>query len=173
VSTASRKRPIKPAPPLKLLFICTHNRCRSILAEALANHLGKGALLATSAGSQPAGAVHPQTLQGLQRHGVPVEGLHSKSWDTLEHFAPDFVITVCDDAAQEACPLWFGKTPQVHWGLADPSALAADPEACRQAFDRTIAILTTRLRLLREGVVIGMKRHKLQQLLRALADTDA
>ena len=163
-----RKREAKP--PLRLLFICTHNRCRSILAEALANQIGAGLVTAASAGSEPAGAVHPLTLQSLQRHAVPTAGLYSKSWDDLASFAPDFVITVCDNAAAETCPLWLGSARKVHWGLSDPSSVATDTDV---AFDKTIAILTTRLQHLREGLVIGMNKRKLEQLLKALADMPA
>jgi len=157
-------------PPLKLLFICTHNRCRSILAEALANQIGGGLLLAVSGGSEPAGIVHPLTLEHLQQHGIPVTGLRSKSWDELEDFEPDFVITVCDKAAAEPCPLWFGKALQVHWGLPDPSA--QDPGAATtQAFDEVIALLTSRLRWIREGVEQRLDLQALIMLIRALADT--
>lgn len=155
-------------PPLKLLFICTHNRCRSIVAEALTNHVGAGLLLAASAGSEPAGAVHPLTLEHLQRHGIPVAGLYSKSWDELEEFEPDFVITVCDKAAAEPCPLWFGKALQVHWGLADPSVAGADADA---AFAMLIRLLNTRLGWIREGVRQGLDPQALIMLIRALADT--
>jgi len=157
-------------PPLKLLFICTHNRCRSILAEALANQIGGGLLLAASGGSDPAGAVHPLTLEHLRQHGVPVTGLRSKSWDELEDFEPDFVITVCDKAAAEPCPLWFGKALQVHWGLPDPSAQASGP-AATQAFDEVIALLSSRLRWIREGVEQRLDLQALIMLIRALADT--
>ncbi len=173
---AKPRRKREPKPPLRLLFICTHNRCRSILAEALANQIGAELLTAASAGSDPADAVHPLTLQSLQRHGIPTLGLRSKSWDGLGEFAPDFVITVCDKAAAESCPLWLGTARKVHWGLSDPSSLSTDsanpttPADIDAAFDTTIAILTTRLQHLREGLVIGMNKRKLEQLLKALAD---
>jgi arsenate reductase len=157
--------------PLRILFICTHNRCRSILAEAIANHLGGGRLLAASAGSEPASEVHPLTLQNLQLHGIAATGLRSKSWDELADFAPHFVITVCDNAAAESCPLWLGKTRPLHWGIADPSLIAADEIACRRAFDQTIAILTARLRWLCEGVNQGLNLQGLEQLIKALGIT--
>lgn len=156
---------------LRILFICTHNRCRSILAEAIANHVSDGYLQAASAGSMPAGTVHHQTLQSLQRHGIPAENLRSKSWDELRNFAPHFVIAVCDDAAAEPCPLWLGKTRPLHWGLADPGLLATDETSARKAFDHTIAILTARLLWLREGVNQGLNLQGLEQLIKALADT--
>ncbi|MDG2174758.1 MAG: arsenate reductase ArsC [Gammaproteobacteria bacterium] len=106
---------------MKILFICTHNRCRSILAEAIARHCGKGLLKPASAGSQPAGVVDPLTLEALTRHQIPADGLQCKSWNDLKEFNPDLVITVCDSAAAEACPVWLGRAVKVHWGLADPS----------------------------------------------------
>lgn len=157
--------------PLRILFICTHNRCRSILAEAIANHVGGGRLLAASAGSEPSGEVHPLTLQSLHRHAIPVTALRSKSLDELANFVPHFVITVCDNAATEPCPLWLGKNRPLHWGLADPSLLAADEIASRKAFEQTIAILTARVRWLHEGVNQGLNLQGLEQLIKALADT--
>ena len=157
--------------PLRILFICTHNRCRSILAEAVANHVGGSFIIAASAGNEPAEEVHPLTLQSLQRHGISAAGLRSKSWEELHDFVPHFVITVCDDAALEPCPLWLGRTRPLHWGLADPSLLAADDVVSRKAFDQTIAILTARLRWLREGVNQGLNLQGLGQLIKALADT--
>lgn len=161
----------QPKLPVKLLFICTHNRCRSILAEAIATEVGGDFLQAASAGSEPAGAIHPLTLHNLERHRIPAEGLRSKSVNELEAFSPDFVITVCDKAAAEPCPLWLGKSRPFHWGLADPSALATDEVGSEQAFDQTIATLTTRLRWLRAGVEQGLDMQGLVMLISALADT--
>jgi arsenate reductase len=131
---------------MKILFICTHNRCRSILAEAIANHFSEGQIEAASAGSEPAGAVHPMTLKALEFHNIPVAGLYSKSWEEMEDFEPDFVITVCDSAAHEPCPLWFGKSLRAHWNLKDPSTVVgSDPEKLA-AYGETIALLTVRIR---------------------------
>jgi len=130
---------------MKLLFICTHNRCRSILAEAVTNYYGKGQVLAKSAGSQPAGKVHPLSLKYLQKMGIPTEGLSSQSWDEHEAWQADIVITVCDSAANEACPLWFGQSLRVHWGLADPSKLEGTEEDIERAFIKTIETLTRRI----------------------------
>ena len=130
---------------LKIIFICTHNRCRSILAEAVAQHLGAGKIIAASAGSEPAGKIHPLTFDALKTVGISVAGLRSKSWHELEDFAPDVVITVCDNAANEVCPLWFGKAEKVHWGLADPSALEGTSESVSLAFQNTIDTLMARL----------------------------
>jgi arsenate reductase len=141
---------------LKILFICTHNRCRSILAEAISRHAstrcqlernGQATLDVRSAGSHPEGVVFPGTLTYLERQGISTEGLVSQSWDDLEEFAPDIVITVCDNAAGETCPLWMGKAAKVHWGLPDPSKLA--DEAMQQGmFDQVGRMMKQRLTLL-------------------------
>ncbi|MFK4752057.1 arsenate reductase ArsC [Oceanobacter antarcticus] len=128
---------------MKLLFVCTHNRCRSIVAEAVARSVLDDRFEVRSAGSQPAGEVYPGTLVALQRHGISATGLMSQSWDAFELFAPDYVITVCDSAASEACPLWIGAGSKVHWGLADPSKIA-DAAAQSEAFDQLIATLKQR-----------------------------
>ncbi len=135
---------------LKILFICTHNRCRSILAEAIARHVSEGALEVRSAGSQPAGQVFPGTLRYLESQGMSVDGLQSQSWDELESFAPDIVITVCDSAAGEACPLWMGDTARVHWGLPDPSK-QSDETLQQEMFGQLGQMMQQRLRLLAEA----------------------
>lgn len=130
---------------MKLLFICTHNRCRSILAEALTNHYGKGFLVARPAGSQPAGEIHPLTIKHLSEAGIPTDDLCSQSWDEHESWNPDVVITVCDSAAGESCPIWFGKSVKVHWGLADPSSLKCSEEEIAKGFRNTISLLKNRI----------------------------
>ena len=119
---------------MKLLFICTHNRCRSILCEAIASQRGAGFLEAASAGSAPVDEVHPLTLRYLEERGYQTAGLRSQSWHDLEGFEPDRVITVCDSAAGEACPLWMGEVEKHHWGLPDPSRVEGDDEAVRSSF---------------------------------------
>ena len=119
---------------MKLLFICTHNRCRSILSEAITNQRARGILTAASAGSAPVDAVHPLTLRFLQERGYDTAGLASQSWVDLKAFEPDRVITVCDTAAGEACPLWMSDVEKVHWGLPDPSRVDGDDETVRAAF---------------------------------------
>ena len=101
--------------PLTLLFICTHNRCRSVIAEVVANQRYGDRVLAYSAGSAPAGEVHPLTLKYLTERGYSVEGLKSQSWDEFAECGVDIAITVCDSAAGEACPLWMGDTQRLHW----------------------------------------------------------
>ena len=136
--------------PLHVLFVCTHNSARSVLAEALLNHLGHGRFVAFSAGSHPRPDQRPNplALQVLQEAGIAVEGLASKSWDTFaDPDAPhmDLVITVCDNAAGESCPLWPGGPAVAHWGHADPSAGSAPDAVKLQAFRRTLFLLRRRL----------------------------
>lgn len=141
---------------MKILFVCTHNRCRSILAEAVSRQLGGALLEVRSAGSQPAGQVHPLSLKYLAQAGYSTDGLRSQSWDAFEDFAPDLVVTVCDSAAGEACPVWFGKTVKVHWGLKDPSALSGSEEDVKAAFLATIGTLEKRIQsLLDAGPLAG------------------
>src|SRR5258708_35894881 len=114
------------ASPFNVLFLCTGNSARSIIAEALLNAIGRGRFRAHSAGSGPAGQVNPFALETLRRHGLPIEGLRSKGWNEFAAAgAPemDFVFTVCDRAAAESCPLWPGGPMRVHWGVNDPAAV--------------------------------------------------
>ena len=119
---------------MKLLFVCTHNRCRSILCEAIASQRGAGFLEAASAGSAPVDEVHLLTLRYLEERGYQTTGLQSQSWEDLAAFNPDRVVTVCDSAAGETCPLWMGEVEKHHWGLPDPSRVEGDDEAIRSAF---------------------------------------
>lgn len=153
---------------MKVLYMCTHNRCRSILCEAITNHLADGIIEARSAGSHPAGVVHPLTLKYLSLAGIPTDNLHSKSWDEMEHFSPDLVVTVCDAAAGEACPIYFGDSLKVHWGLQDPSALEGSEEEKRQAFIDSIHIITSRtnrlLELIKHTSDIGTLHAELDKI---------
>lgn len=130
---------------MKILYICTHNRCRSILSEAITNHIARDVITARSAGSQPSGVVHPLSLQHLQEAGIATDGLTSQSWDEYEAFAPDVVVTVCDSAAGETCPVWFGQAVKVHWGLADPSKIDGSEEEKAAGFRACIAEITDRV----------------------------
>ena len=154
---------------MKILYICTHNRCRSILSEAITNHMSSNptmcSIQAKSAGSQPVGEVHPLSIQYLQETGIPTEGLVSQSWDELESFAPDIVITVCDSAAGETCPVWFGKTIKVHWGLADPSKVEGNDEEKAKAFRDTIAEIQQRVT---ELLTLANKKLSQEELRSAL-----
>jgi arsenate reductase len=132
---------------MKILYICTHNRCRSILSEAVTNDFSVGKdgkdgkdrkIVAKSAGSQPAGEVHPLSIQYLQEANISTDGLCSQSWDEFEAFEPDLVVTVCDSAAGESCPVWFSHSLKVHWGLVDPSKLQGSEAHIAEAFRATI-----------------------------------
>jgi protein-tyrosine-phosphatase len=127
-----------------VLFLCTGNSARSILAEALLNHLGGGRFTACSAGSHPKGRPHPLALATLQSRELPIDGLRSKSWEEFTRLsAPpiDFIFTLCDDAATEPCPVWPGHPVTAHWGLPDPAAVEGDDATRRRAFDETFRLL--------------------------------
>ncbi len=139
--------------PLNVLFLCTHNSARSILAEALLNHLGQGRFKGFSAGSSPRANQQPNPLglQVLREAGIATEGLHSKSWDAfaLPGAPPmDLIITVCDNAAGEVCPIWPGHPATAHWSYADPSAGDAPDAQKLIAFRHTLLLLRQRLELL-------------------------
>jgi arsenate reductase len=141
--------PDQDAKPFNVLFLCTGNSARSILAEALMNQLGNGLFRGFSAGSFPKGEVHPVALDLLRKSGHDVSGLRSKSWD--EFSAPgapqmDFVFTVCDNAANEVCPIWPGQPMTAHWGLPDPAAVVEDEVEQRLAFAETYRMLSNRIR---------------------------
>jgi protein-tyrosine-phosphatase len=136
------------APPFRMLFLCTHNSARSILSEALANHLGAGRVEAFSAGSQPSGRVNPNALAALRKLGVSTDGLHSKSWNEFaqpDAPAMDLVVTVCGNAARESCPVWPGSPQAVHWGYEDPSDASGGPDAVAAAFLDTARRIADRL----------------------------
>ena len=154
---------------MKLLFICTHNRCRSILAEAIANHVGGPNIVAASAGSSPQGVVHPLSLKYLQEHQISIDGLKSQSWSEFEGFNPDAILTLCDSPAQEACPAWFGSSVQVHWGLEDPSKGDGDELQQRQLFNNTIEILERRVKSLLEHDLSSLSGASLKDTLQGIA----
>ncbi len=142
-----------PKKPLNVLFLCTHNSARSILAEALLNHLGQGRFKAFSAGSSPRDNQQPNPLglQVLRAAGIAAEGLRSKSWDEFAGAdAPqmDLIITVCDNAVGEVCPYWPGHPATAHWGYADPSAVEGTAEQKLAAFRQTLQAIRHRLSLL-------------------------
>lgn len=160
-----------PHAPFNILFLCTGNSARSILAEGLMNHLGAGRFRAYSAGSQPMGRVNPLALETLATLGCATEGYASKRWDVFAAAdAPkmDFVITVCDSAAGEACPYWPGAPVTAHWGFPDPSHAEGDEELKRAAFLKTAQAITLRLRLLLALPVESLDRLSLQHHLREI-----
>lgn len=129
---------------MNVLFLCTGNSCRSILAEATFNHLAPAGWKAMSAGSQPTGQVHPRSLALLAREGISTEGYHSKSWDNLP-ITPDIVITVCSSAAGETCPAYLGPVLRSHWGVEDPAHATGTDEEIDAAFMAAYRILRTRI----------------------------
>ena len=154
---------------MKVLFLCTANSCRSILSEALFNHLAPANMHAYSAGSQPKGEVHPQALAALRRAGVSTTGLSSKGTEVHVELAPELVITVCDKAAGDACPIFFGPALKAHWGLADPSELVGAPAQIEIAFDATVAIIQNRLSAFFAAQPSTLSRESLQAELRRIA----
>ena len=159
-----------------VLFLCTGNSARSIMAEVLLNHFGKGRFRAFSAGSQPRGAVHPLTLQTLERGHLPTDGLRSKSWDEFaQPGAPelDFVFTVCDRAAQEVCPLWPGQPMTAHWGIEDPALAEGTVEQQQRAFNMALRALDARLRLFTSLPLESLSGLALQRQLDAIGGTHA
>lgn len=151
---------------MKILFLCTANSCRSILCEAVFNHLAPQGMKAYSAGSQPKGEVHPLSLQTLEKAGISTAGLLSKSSDVHVNLAPDFVITVCDKAAGEACPVFFGPATKAHWGLADPSEYQGTEEEIEAAFEATLEQIKTRIEAF---LALPLSRLSAEQLKAELA----
>ncbi len=151
-----------PSPHNHVLFLCTGNSARSILAEAILNHKAKDAFKAYSAGSHPTGKVRPEALKQLELAGISIEGLRSKSWD--EFAAPgappiNFVFTVCDNAANEVCPLWPGQPMTAHWGIPDPAAVKGTPEEIERAFRNAFSVLDRRI-----GLFLSLPLSTLEQM---------
>ena len=129
---------------MNILFLCTGNSCRSVLSEGTFNHFAPEGLKAISAGSQPAGQLHPRAVALLHRKGISTEGYYSKSWDDLP-VTPDIVVTVCSSAAGESCPAYLGPVLRTHWGLDDPGHVEGTEEEIEAAFERTYDIILARL----------------------------
>ena len=162
--------------PLNVLFLCTHNSARSILAEALLNTMGKGRFLAYSAGSSPRAnqQPHPLGLQVLQKVGISTEGLHSKSWDVFaDPDAPkmNLIITVCDNAAGEICPVWPGHPATAHWSYPDPSEGEGTDAEKLEAFRKTLHAIKRRLELFCSLPDAKLEQSILQTSARQLANT--
>ena len=160
--------------PLNVLFLCTHNSARSILAEALLNHLGKGKFKAYSAGSSPREnqTPNPLAIVTLEKAGIATAGLSSKSWDVFaEPNAPhmDLVITVCDNAAGEVCPYWPGQPATAHWGYADPSAGTGTDAEKLEAFSQTLHLIRRRLEIFTSLPSSSLNKLTLQNTARDLA----
>jgi len=148
--------------PLNVLFLCTHNSARSVIAEAILNKLGRGNFRAYSAGSQPSGRINPHALQMLGGLGYDMSGFRSKSWNEFtKPGAPvfDFVFTVCDNAAGETCPVWPGQPMTAHWGLPDPSLATGTDAEVAHAFNETHRMLAMRI-----GIFVALPLKKLAAL---------
>ena len=160
--------------PFNVLFLCTGNSARSILAEAYLNSAGKGRFAAYSAGSHPAGRVNPFALELLKNSRLETKGLRSKSWD--EFAGPDapkldFVFTVCDNAAGEVCPIWPGRPLTAHWGIGDPAAVQGSDQDRRKAFLKAFSELSTRINLLLALPFEKLERQALQRKLQEIGKT--
>jgi arsenate reductase (thioredoxin) len=158
-----------------VLFLCTGNSARSILAEAILNHKARGSFHGYSAGSHPSGTVRPEALGQLERAGIERSGLRSKSWD--EFAAPgapamDFVFTVCDHAAQEACPLWPGQPMTAHWGIPDPAAVQGTPEQIERAYRDAFLVLDRRISLFLALPFATLQRLALQHQIESIGRHD-
>jgi arsenate reductase len=157
--------------PFHVLILCTGNSARSIIAESLLNHWGKDRFIGHSAGSYPKGRVHPIALALLRQLGLPSEGLRSKSWD--EFAAPgapllDFVITVCDNAAGEVCPVWPGHPVTAHWGVPDPAAVEGTESEQWAAFRETVRLLENRIKIFVNLPIRSLERMTLEEQVRAI-----
>jgi arsenate reductase (thioredoxin) len=160
--------------PYNVLFLCTGNSARSIMAEALLNYWGRGRFRAFSAGSQPKGEVHPFTLETLERSHLPIEDARSKSWNEFSGpGAPrlDFVFTVCGNAAKETCPLWPGQPLTAHWGVDDPAAVEGAREVQLRAFQRALRELDARIKLFVSLPLDSLDKMALQEKLREIGRT--
>jgi len=160
--------------PLHVLFLCTGNSARSIIAEAVLNRAGRGNFKAYSAGSQPKGRIHPYTLDLLRKLHYDVSGLRSKSWlDFAQPGAPklDFVFTVCDNAAGETCPVWPGQPMTAHWGVPDPAAATGTEAEIRFAFADSLRMLTNRINIFVSLPLDKLDKLSLQQRLDAIGKT--
>jgi arsenate reductase len=157
--------------PYNVLFLCTGNSARSIMAERLLEYWGRGRFHAFSAGSQPQGSVHPLAIETLARNLLPVGELRSKSWEQFAaEGAPrlDFVFTVCDRAAQEACPVWPGQPMTAHWGIEDPAAANGSDEDKRRAFNRVFRELDARIKIFTSLRLEALDEIALQRQLDAI-----
>ena len=162
--------------PYNVLFLCTGNSARSVLAESLINHWGRGRFRGFSAGSHPKGTVHPIALDLLRQMKLPTEGLRSKSWDEfVAAGAPalDFVFTVCDNAAGEVCPYWPGQPMTAHWGVEDPAAVEGADVDKWLAFRKVFSQLENRIRIFTSLPLKSLDRIRLQERLDAIGRTRA
>jgi len=160
--------------PYNILFLCTGNSARSIMAEALVATMSKGRFKGYSAGSQPGGRVNPYAIELVKKTGYPLQNLRSKSWD--EFAAPgvpqmDFIITVCDHAAGEACPLWPGHPATAHWGFEDPAAVEGTDDEKRAAFERVFRQIEARMNAFLSLPLDALEKHAIREEIRSIGAT--
>ncbi len=153
---------------INVLVLCTGNSCRSVLGEALFNNLGKGRINTFSAGSHPVGKINPGALATLQRHGLPIDGYKSQSWDEFDGQPMDIVITVCDNAAGETCPVYLSKAVRAHWGLPDPAHVKGTEEEIQAAFEQTYQALEKRISKMLALPLEEMSTQQLRKKLNAI-----
>ena len=150
---------------LNILILCTGNSCRSVLGEALINHLGAGRFRGYSAGSRPTGKVNENALATLKRNGLPTEGYRSQSWDEFADTPIDIAITVCDSAAGETCPVYLNSVIRAHWGLPDPAHVAGTEEEIAKAFQTTFDALSVRINNMLALPIESMESDEIAQAL--------
>ncbi len=155
----------------KVLVLCTGNSCRSVLGEALFNHLGAGRINAFSAGSFPVGKINPHALETLANHALPTEGYSSQSWDEFADHKIDIVITVCDNAAGETCPVYLNKAIRAHWGLADPAHVTGTQDEISAAFEVTYAAMESRIKKMLELSLDDLTDDQLSEQLNTIGNT--
>ena len=158
---------------LNVFVICTGNSCRSVMGEALFNHLGQGRIQAFSAGSHPIGRINEGALATLKRHGLPAEGYKSQSWEEFEDQPMDIVITVCDNAAGETCPVYLTKAVRAHWGVSDPGHVEGTEAEKIAAFEQTFATLELRIKKMLELPLETMPPETLTAELNAIGKLTA
>lgn len=151
-----------------ILFLCTGNSCRSIMAEGLMKHYGKDKFNSFSAGSNPTGQVHPMSLKTLEKNGIEIDGLYSKSWDDISCTNIDIIITVCDDAAGESCPIFLNKAIKVHLGVFDPAKFSGNSEEIEQEFQKIYEIIERRVKAILEIDIENISNTQLQNKLQNL-----
>ena len=158
---------------LNVLIICTGNSCRSVMGEALLNHHGQGRIRAFSAGSHPIGRINQGALATLKRHRLPTEGYQSQSWEDFEDTPMDIVITVCDNAAGETCPVYLTQAVRAHWGVSDPGHVEGTEEEKIAAFEQTFATLAVRVKKMLELPVETLPRDELTRKLNEIGQLTA
>lgn len=157
-----------------VLFLCTGNSARSIMAEALVTTMGKGLFKGFSAGSNPGGRVNPYAIEQVKKTGYPIDGLRSKSWNEFAGAdAPpmDFIITVCDNAAGETCPYWPGHPATAHWGFEDPAGVEGSDEVKRAAFEKVFKQIVSRMNIFVNLPIATLDQHVIQQEMKKIGET--